>query len=162
MQGDRDRRSKAFRARLLAGAAFFACVPYAGVAMAQADIQTAPSATPPVSDGLSRGAVYVDAGSAKRVGDVITADSNGGDRVYLRADGNVLRGDNLAYDLSNGAASASGRVEAISSDGTVVYASHLETDRDLKAAIAVDFATRFENGASLMAATAVRRSENVN
>ena len=146
MQGDRDQRSRNYRARLLAGAALFVCLPFAGEALAQ---------TASASDGLDKGAVYVDAGSAKRVGDVITADSNGGDRVYLRADGNVLRGDNLAYDLSNGAASASGRVEAISSDGTVVYASHLETDRDLKAAIAVDFATRFENGASLMAATAV-------
>jgi len=162
MQGDRDRRSKAFRARLLAGAALFVCVPFAGEALAQAEPQSAPSAAPPVSDGLSNGAVYVDAGSATRTGDVITADSNGGDRVYLRADGNILRGDNLAYDLSNGAATVSGQVEAISSDGTVVYASHLETDREMKAAIAVDFATRFENGASLMAATAVRRSQNVN
>ncbi|MFN7112664.1 MAG: LPS-assembly protein LptD, partial [Brevundimonas sp.] len=153
MQGDRDQRSKAFRARLLAGAALFVCVPFASVAAAQ---------TTPASDGLPQGAVYVDAASASRTGDVITAESNGGDRVYLRADGNVLRGDNLAYDLSSGAASASGRVEAVSADGTIVYASHLETDRDLKAAIAVDFATRFENGASLMAATAVRRSENVN
>ena len=153
MQGDRDQRSKAFRARLLAGAALFVCVPFAGVAAAQ---------TTPASDGLPQGAVYVDAASTSRTGDLITAESNGGDRVYLRADGEVLRGDNLAYDLSSGAASASGRVEAVSADGTIVYASHLETDRDLKAAIAVDFATRFENGASLMAATAVRRSENVN
>ncbi len=153
MQGDRDQRSKAFRARLLAGAALFVCVPFAGVAAAQ---------TTPASDGLPQGAVYVDAASTSRTGDLITAESHGGDRVYLRADGNVLRGDNLAYDLSSGAASASGRVEAVSADGTIVYASHLETDRDLKAAIAVDFATRFENGASLMAATAVRRSENVN
>ncbi|WP_395945630.1 LPS-assembly protein LptD [Brevundimonas sp.] len=158
MQGDRDRRSKAFRARLLAGAALFVCVPFAGTAVAQA---TRPVATA-VSDGLPQGAVYVDAGSANRTGDVITAESNGGDRVYLRSDGNVLRGEDLAYDLASGAATASGQVEAISADGTVVYASHLETDRDLKAAVAVDFATRFQNGASLMAATAVRRSEKVN
>jgi LPS-assembly protein len=154
MQGDRDQRSKAFRARLLAGAALFVCVP-SGAALAQ-------TASVTVQDGLNKGAVYVDAASAGRSGDVITAESDGGDRVYLRTDGNVLRGDDLAYDLSSGAASVSGRVEAISADGTVVYASHLETDRDLKAAIAVDFATRLENGASLMAATAVRRSENVN
>ena len=155
MQGDRDQRSKAFRARLLAGAALFICVPSAGAALAQ-------SAPVPAPDGLTKGAVYVDAAAAGRSGDVITAQSDGGDRVYLRTDGNVLRGDDLAYDLSSGAASISGRVEAISPEGTVVYASHLETDRDLKAAVAVDFATRLENGASLMAATAVRRSENVN
>ncbi|WAC58527.1 LPS-assembly protein LptD [Brevundimonas sp. SL130] len=153
MQGDRDQRSKTFRARLLAGAALFVCVPFAGEVLAQAA---------PASDGLSKGAVYVDAASAGRTGDVITAQGDGDDRVYLRTDGNVLRGDDLAYDLSTGAASIGGQVEAISADGTVVYASHLETDRDLKAAVAVDFATRLENGASLMAATAVRRSERVN
>lgn len=153
MQGDRDQRSRNYRARLLAGAALFVCLPFAGEAMAQ---------TASASDGLDKGAVYVDAAAAGRSGDVITAQSDGGDRVYLRTDGNVLRGDDLAYDLSTGAATISGRVEAISADGTIVYASHLETDRELKAGVAVDFATRLENGASLMAATAVRRSENVN
>lgn len=153
MQGDRDQRSRNYRARLLAGAALFVCLPFAGEALAQ---------TASASDGLDKGAVYVDAAAAGRSGDVITAQSDGGDRVYLRTDGNVLRGDDLAYDLSTGAATISGRVEAISADGTIVYASHLETDRELKAGVAVDFATRLENGASLMAATAVRRSENVN
>lgn len=153
MQGDRDQRSRNYRARLLAGAALFVCLPFAGEALAQ---------TASASDGLDKGAVYVDAAAVGRSGDVITAHSDGGDRVYLRTDGNVLRGDDLAYDLSTGAATISGRVEAISADGTIVYASHLETDRELKAGVAVDFATRLENGASLMAATAVRRSENVN
>ncbi|KAK0341964.1 hypothetical protein LTR94_024226, partial [Friedmanniomyces endolithicus] len=157
MQGDRDRRTKGIRTRLLTGVAVFVCSPVAGAAFAQ----TAPTVETP-QDPLPAGAVYIDAGSATRTGDVVTAESSGGDRVFLRSDGNVLRGENLAYDLASGAASVSGRVEAISADGTVVYASHLEADRDLKAAVAVDFATRFENGASLMAATAVRRSENVN
>ncbi len=159
MQGDRDRRSRALRARLLAGAALLACLPFAEEALAQAQPVPDQSA---VSDVLPQGAVYVDADSAGRVGDTIVAQSNGARRVYLRADGHVLRGENLTYDLSTGAAAADGRVEAIAPDGTVVYASHLEADGELKAAVAVDFATRFSNGASLMAATAVRRSERVN
>ena len=43
----------------------------------------------------------------------------------------------------------------------MVYASRLELDENLETGVAVDFATRLANGASLMAATAVRRSENV-
>ena len=104
MQGDRDRRSKAFRARLLAGAALFVCVPFAGEALAQAEPQSAPSATPPVSDGLSKGAVYVDAGRATPPRDVITPDSTVGARVYLRRPRSFLRGPNPAHDLLNGAA----------------------------------------------------------
>jgi LPS-assembly protein len=44
----------------------------------------------------------------------------------------------------------------------VIFASQLQIDSDMRAGVAVDFATRFRNGASLMAATAVRRSQNVN
>ena len=165
MQGDRrDRRLNGFRQRLLAGAALAVGLPLtapalAAPAMAQSDPQVA---VQPPEDGLSPQAVYVDAASASRQGDVIVASSDGGDRVYVRTRGHVLRGESLSYDLAQGVATADGRVEAIAPDGAVVYASHLETDRDLKAAVAVDFATRLSNGASLMAATAVRRSETRN
>ncbi len=103
MQGDRDRGSRALRARLLAGAALLACLPFADEALAQAQPVPDQSAVP---DVLPQGAVYVDADSAGRVGDTIVAQSDGARRVYLRADGHVLRGENLTYDLSTGAATA--------------------------------------------------------
>jgi len=58
-------------------------------------------------------------------------------------------------------ATAAGHAELSAPDGTVVHASRIELDSDLKAGVATDLAMRLANGASLMAATAVRRSENV-
>lgn len=160
MQSDRrPRRFIDFRQGLLAGVALAAWAPLAASALAQTPTdQTQPV---PASDGLAEGAVYVDAASATRQGNVVTAVGTPDQRVYLRTRGHVLRGESLSYDLLAGTAAADGRVEAVAPDGTVVYASHLELDKDLKTGVAVDFATRLNNGASLMAATAVRRTETV-
>lgn len=158
MQCDRrHRRFNGLRQGLLAGAALVACAPFATTAAAQ----TVQPASPP-ADGLPEQAVYIEADQATRQGDVVTATGSADDRVYARSRGHVLRGESLAYDLQAGTATAAGNVEAIAPDGTVVYASRLELDKDLNTGVAVDFATRLNNGASLMAATAVRRSENVN
>ena len=150
----------ALRIRLLAGAAAVALATWTGAAQAQEGA----GATPPPSvgpDGLAPDAVYLEAESASRDGDVISA-TGGAERVLARFRNTTLRAGRLTYDLNAGVATADDRVEFVDPEGTVVFASHLELDSDLKAGAAVDFATRFRNGASLMAATAVRRSENVN
>lgn len=149
----------ALRYRLLAGAAAVALASLAGTAQAQQ--APAPQATQG-SDGLEPGAVYIEADSAARTGDVITAEGAGADRVLARFRGATLRAGAVSYDLGLGVATADRQVEFTDPDGNVVFASHLEVDPDLTAGAAVDFATRFRNGSSLMAATAVRRSENVN
>ena len=160
----RDRRAPdlgALRYRLLAGAAAIALVSLTGAVRAQ----EAPAATPsrgPVADGLTPDSVYIEADATARAGDVITAEGAGADRVLARFRGATLRAGAVSYDLGLGIATADRQVEFSDPDGNVVFASHLELDSDLKAGVAVDFATRFRNGASLMAATAVRRSENVN
>ena len=146
------------RTRLLAGVALAICAPFAGDALAQ----TTPTQSPTPNDGLGPEAVYVDAAAAARTDDVITATGSDEQRAYVRTRGHILRGESLSYDLAQGTAAASGRVEAISPDGTVVYARQIEMDPDLQLGVAVDLATRLENGASIMAATAVRRSERVN
>lgn len=162
MQSDRrPRRFIDFRQGLLAGVALAAWAPLASSALAQAQPAAEVRTPAPAADGLPEGAVYVDAASATRQGDVVTAVGTPDQRVYLRTRGHVLRGESLSYDLLAGTAAADGRVEAVAPDGTVVYASHLELDKDLKTGVAVDFATRLSNGASLMAATAVRRTETV-
>ncbi|MFA4893108.1 LPS-assembly protein LptD [Brevundimonas sp.] len=160
----RDRRAPdtaALRLRLLAGAAAVALAASAHAASAQ----TAPAAPVPAAtgpDGLTADAIYIEADVAAREGDVITASGAGENRVLARFRGVTLRAGEVSYDLEQGVATANRRVEFTDPAGTVVFASHLELDSDLKAGVAVDFATRFSNGASLMAATAVRRSENVN
>ena len=159
MQGDRrERRSKVLRQRLLAGAAVFACAPFATVAAAQ----TGAEPTPPTADGLATEAVYVEADGVRQQGDVVTAEGTPENRVYLRTRGHTLRGESVSYDLNAGSAAAAGQVEAVAPDGTEVHASRLELDQNLNTGVAVDFATRTPEGASLMAATAVRRSETAN
>ncbi|MEQ7155344.1 LPS-assembly protein LptD [Brevundimonas aurifodinae] len=146
------------RARLLAGAAVLACLPAVAVA------QTAPPRAPdirPAPDGLAPDAIYIEADRAGRSGDVISATGES-ERVFARYQGNTLLGRSLTFDIGQGIGTADGEVELTDPEGNRVFASHLELDEDLRAGVAVDFATRLTNGASLMAATAVRRSENVN
>ncbi|MGV9009540.1 LPS-assembly protein LptD [Brevundimonas sp.] len=147
------------RLRLMAGAAVMALTALGLPAVAQ----EAP--TPPVqagTDGLSEGAVYVDATAVSREDDVITAHGTSDRRALGRFRNTTLRAERFTYAIGPGIATADGQVEFTDDQGTTVYASHLELDSDLKSGVAVDFATRFSTGASLMAATAVRRSENVN
>ena len=161
MPRDRHAETGALRLRLLAGAAAVAVAAWSGAAQAQ---QTAPaggSTTQPGPDGLTPEAIYLEADTASRDGDLISA-TGGAERVLARFRNTTLRAGTLTYDLNLGVATADDRVEFVDPAGNLVFASHLELDSDLKAGVAVDFATRFRNGASLMAATAVRRSENVN
>ena len=148
-------RTAALRLRLLAGGAVAALTIASGTAAAQE------ASPPPPPDGLGPNAVYLEADTATRTGDVITA-AGTEQRVLARFRNSTLRAGRLTYDTNLGLATADDRVEFTDPEGNVVFASHLELDSDLKAGVAVDFATRFRNGASLMAATAVRRSENVN
>ena len=158
----RDRRADTgvLRLRLLAGAAAIALACLGGAAQAQ-QAEAPSSDSQPGQDGLPADGVYLDAETATRSGDVISA-TGGEDRVLARFRNSTLRAGRLTYDLNLGVATADDRVEFVDPDGNIVFASHLELDSDLRAGVAVDFATRFRNGASLMAATAVRRSENVN
>jgi len=166
MQGDRSASlGTGYRARLLAGAALIACAPltFAPSALAQTVSPTplTPAPAASVSDGLPPDAVYIEADSTRRDGDVITATGED-ERVLARFQAHTLRAGSVSYDLNRGVATADDAVELVSPDGDVVNASHIELDSDLQAGVAVDFATRMAGGASLMAATAVRRSQNVN
>ncbi len=168
MQRDRSafsgpQRSRGSRTRLLAGAALIACVPLTLAGEVAAQVATPPPAAtiPGVGpDGLPPNAVYIEADSTARDGDLVTAVGER-ERVLARFRNHTLRAGRLTYDLEQGVATADRAVELTNPGGDVVHASHIELDSDLRAGVAVDFATRLSNGASLMAATAVRRSENV-
>jgi LPS-assembly protein len=164
MQADRRaHRGQGLRTRLLVGAAL-ACAP--GVALAQAAPVSPPApqaASTPGPDGLTPDAVYVDARETNREGDVVILNGGAGpDRALARFQGHTLRAETIRYDLAGGVGGAEGQVELVSPLGDVVFADLIELDDQLRAGVAVDFATRLSNGASLMAASAVRRSENVN
>ncbi len=144
---------RSLKALLLAGAG--ACLLQAGAARAQ-------EATVPPPDGLGDRGLYLDAAEIARVGDRIEASRTEGARVYARFRGNALQARRLTYDLAGGAATAQDEVELTGADGTVVFADYLELTEGGDTGLAVNFATRLEDGSSLMAATAVRRSETVN
>lgn len=154
------------RYSLLAGVALAALSPFiSGQAHGQARtdrVQAAAISSEAAADGLDRDAVYVESGSVSRDGNVILAERSIEDRVLARSRQYTLRADQLRYDLGLGTGSAQGQVELTSPDGDVVHASRIELDSGFSAGIALDFATRLSNGASVMAASAVRRSENVN
>ncbi|WP_242914109.1 LPS-assembly protein LptD [Brevundimonas pishanensis] len=169
----RDRhhpKTGALRLKLMAGAALCA-LPIWGIAdLAEAQSQTQPQATTTTQatapqrgeDGLVPGSLYVEADQAERQGDIVTA--KGGeadDRVFSRYQDYTLRAEDVQYDLKTGISTAAGQVELIAPDGTVLHASEIQLDKDMKTGIATDLATRTPQGATLMAASAVRRSENV-
>jgi LPS-assembly protein len=165
MSDRRKLREGALRARLLAGAAVVACLPalpaMAQVAATPAAAPTATAQNAPGADGLTPDSLYVNADAARREGDVVSASGKTDDRVYARTRDHSIRAENITYDLKTGVATANGQAEVTAPDGAVVHASRIELDADLKAGVATDLAMRLANGASLMAATAVRRSENV-
>ena len=166
-------RMGALRLRLLTGAALVIGAPlsapglaYAAQAQAPAPapaVQAAPqtAAQTPGADGLTPDAVYMDADSAQREGDVVSAQGSAEDRVMARFQDHSLRAKDVTYDLQSQVATASGDAELTAPDGSVVHAERIELDSDFKTGVAVDLATRLSNGSSLMAATAVRRSETV-
>src|SRR5690349_16260060 len=125
----RDRRAEtgALRLRLLAGAAVVALASWTGAAQAQQAPAAAVPEARPGPDGLAPEAVYVDAATASRDGDVISA-AGGADRVLARFRNTTLRAGRLTYDLNAGVATADDRVEFVDPDGNVVFASHLELD----------------------------------
>ena len=154
----------ALRLRLMAGAALCA-LPVCALPVAAA-AQSAPAPqrvqVTPQDDGLGENGLYVEADKAERQGDVVSASGRpADDRVFSRYQDHTLRAEEVQYNLDTGISRAAGQVELISPDGTVLHASSIELDRDMKTGIATDVATRTPQGATLMAATAVRRSENV-
>lgn len=149
------------RSRLLTGAALAVCLPLVmgGGALAQTPQTAGPQAPGP--DGLTPDALYIEAGSASREGDIVSAVGDG-ERVLARFQGHTLRAGRVTYDLETGVGTGDQQVELTSPEGDTVFASHLELDGSLSTGVAVDFATRMQNGSSLMAATAVRRSAEIN
>ena len=105
-------RLQVLRIRLLAGAALAVLAP-AGMVAAQ----TQPPVQQAGPDALSPDAVYVEADAAVRQGDTITATASDSERALVRARGYTLRGENLSYDLAQGAATATTKATSASTIG---------------------------------------------
>ena len=82
--------------------------------------------------------------------------------VEARHEGRTIRADEVVYHTDTGIAVARGNVVLINPDGSINYADEVELAEDFRAGVALGFATRMEGNVSLAAASAVRRSENLN
>jgi len=118
------------------------------------------TATTPGPDGLRDGGFYLEADTVAedRENHRITAKGH----VQGRYRGRTLRADEIVYEQDTGLVTAKGHAQIINADGTVQYADEIALDEDLRAGVATGFAARLERGYKIAAASAVRRSENVN
>ncbi|MBX7247541.1 MAG: LPS assembly protein LptD [Caulobacteraceae bacterium] len=127
---------------------------------APAEGQPRATASTPGPDGLRADGFYLEADTVgeDREKHTITARGN----VQGRYRGRTLRADEITYEQDTGLVTARGHAQIINADGTVQYADEIALDEDLRAGVATGFAARLDNNYKVAAASAVRRSENVN
>jgi LPS-assembly protein len=118
------------------------------------------TATTPGPDGLRADGFYLEADTVgeDHEHDTVTARGN----VQGRYKGRTLRADEIVWERKTGVVTARGHAQIINADGTVQYADEIVLDEDLRAGVATGFAARLERNYKIAAASAVRRSENVN
>jgi LPS-assembly protein len=127
---------------------------------APAAAQTRATTTTPGPDGLREDGFYLEADAVGEDREKHTITANG--NVQARYRGRTLRAYEITYEQDTGLVTARGHAQIINADGTVQYADEIALDEDLRAGIATGFAARLERNYKVAAASAVRRSENVN
>jgi len=147
------RRSASAKRGLLAGVAFVV------LAATHAHAQTPAKAAPPV-DGLQRDELYMEADLVIRDDEHKVSTARGD--VEMRYNNRTLRAQEIVYDEARGVMTAKGDIQIINPDGTVEFADHLVLDDDMKAGVALGFAARLQGPVKIAAASAVRRSEDIN
>jgi LPS-assembly protein len=157
----RRRPPRSFGKRaLLAGAALalLGC----GHAYAQGALLPAPATGvphKPVPDGMQKDEMYMEADEVVRddKGGVTTAQGN----VEVRYNGRTLRADRLVYNDQTGVVRGYGHIIIVNADGTTEYATEIVLDEDLKAGVALGFSARLQQNVKIAAATAAKRSEQI-
>jgi LPS-assembly protein len=115
------------------------------------------------ADGLASDELYIEADRLTRddKAKVTTAEGS----VELRYQGRTLRADRVVYtegaDNQAGIIRAYGNVQVISDDGSVEFADEFVSDDKMQTGAARRFSARLPKNAKVAAATAVRRSEDI-
>lgn len=119
----------------------------------------AQSASKPVSDGLQKDEMYMEADEVVRNDDegVTTALGN----IEIRYNGRTLRANKLVYNDRTGVIRGYGDVVIINSDGTFEYAQEVVLDQDMQAGVALGFSARLQENVKIAAASAAKRNANV-
>ncbi|MDP3491370.1 MAG: LPS assembly protein LptD [Phenylobacterium sp.] len=141
---------------LLAGVAVASLC--AGAASAQDAVVPTPT-PPPGADGLTAGAIYLEAESVLR--DDTASRTTASGQVEARYDSRNLRADTIVYDEAKGVLEAS-NVQISNPDGSVEFAREIVMDDQMRAGVARGFSARLPQNVKIAAASAVRRNENVN
>jgi LPS-assembly protein len=81
--------------------------------------------------------------------------------VEVRYQGRTMRAHELVYDETRALMTAKGEVQIVNADGSVQYADEIVLDDQMKAGVASGFAARLPQNIKIAAASAVRRSEQV-
>ena len=110
-------------------------------------------------DGLAPGGAYLESDSLSQDRDSGVWIARG--RVESRYEGRVVRADEVTYNTRTGVVNARGNVALINADGSVQYADETTLDDELRAGVALGFATRLPGNISIAAASAVRRGEEL-
>ena len=147
------------------------CAMFASVALSAMLAQSAASAqpaAPPASrttsaDGLAPDEMYMEA-------DLLTRDDKAGvttaeGSVEIRYEGRTLRADRVVYQEGPkgqpGVIRAFGNVQLINNDGSVEFADELTLDDKMSAGVGRGFAARLPDNGKIAAATAVRRTSEI-
>ena len=152
--------ARRLRARLLVGAALLASC--AAPAMAQSSLITTSKSDQAMSEaeGLTPNSFYMEADSVTDDDKNKTVTAEG--HVEVRSRGRTLRAQTLTYQTQSGVVTAKGDVVVINPDGTAEFAKEVVLDDDLRAGVALGFSARLQRNVKIAAASAIRRSQDVN
>ena len=145
---------------LFCGAAVLAL---AGGAAAETGLQEPVSTAPSPAAADQRGADGLRPEGAAMESDLLFEDRaartwTARGNVEARYEGRTVRAQEVVYQTVTGVVTARGEVQLIDRDGSVTYAEEVQLDEDFRAGVALGFASRQPGNVTIAAASAVRRS----
>jgi LPS-assembly protein len=114
---------------------------------------------PPPDEGLAGGGFYIEADELIQDDADHTVTARG--QVEARYQGRTLRADEVTYDSLTGVVTANGHVIIVNPDGTAEFSKSATLDRTLAQGVAMAFSTRLKDHVTIAAASAVRRSPDL-
>jgi LPS-assembly protein len=110
-------------------------------------------------DGLQEGELYMEADEVVREDKIGRTSAQG--NIEVRYNGRTLRADRMVYEEGAGTIRALGNVVIVDADGSSTFADEFLLDDEMRAGVAQGFSARLPENVKVAAASAVRRSENV-
>lgn len=157
-QSSRPEKRRA-RAGLLASVAICAFGAVAAPAYAEITHPKPVAAPQAQDDGLGQDGFYLEADLVTRDDSTNQVTATGA--VEVRYRGRILRAGQLVYDRKTGVATATQKVTIVDTSGVVTNADSMVLDQDFRTGVARGFSAQMEDGSTIAADTAVRRSESI-